>query len=68
LANLFIRREVGISVFGRFSFLPLLHRLVEERVGERRLATFNVVPSPCPFRRSGRGEVHPMLSKEHAKN
>jgi hypothetical protein len=69
LANIFIRREVRISVFGRLSFLPLLHRLVEERVGERRLATFHVVPSPCPFPRySGQGEVHPMLSKEQAKN
>ena len=31
-----------ISGVGRFGFLPLLHTLVEERVGERRLATFHV--------------------------
>jgi hypothetical protein len=35
---------VRISVFGRLGFLPLLHTLVQERVGERRLATFHVVP------------------------
>jgi hypothetical protein len=33
-----------ISFFGQLCFLTLLHSLVEERVEERRLATFHVVP------------------------
>jgi hypothetical protein len=39
-----VHARVRISFFGRLCFLPLFHRLVEERVGERRLATFHVVP------------------------
>jgi len=67
--------HVRISVFGRLCNLPLLHTLVEERVGERRLATFYVVPfsiqvalslSLSPLR-GARGR-RPVLSKEHANN
>src|SRR5580693_199172 len=40
-----------------FALLPLLHILVEERAGERRLDQAH--PSPCPSPRvaAGRGEV-----------
>jgi hypothetical protein len=35
---LFFASAIGfISVFVQLGFLPLLHRLVEERAGERRL-------------------------------
>jgi|HubBroStandDraft_5_1064220.scaffolds.fasta_scaffold600979_2 hypothetical protein len=44
------------SLFGSFVYLPLLHTLVEERAGERRLDL--ACPSPCPSPRSaGRGDV-----------
>jgi hypothetical protein len=43
---------VRISVFARLGYLPLLHILVEERAGERRLTTFLAAchgfPSPFP--------------------
>jgi hypothetical protein len=35
--------EWSISLFEQVAYLPLLHKLVEERAGERRFATFYVV-------------------------
>jgi hypothetical protein len=50
----------------QLGFLPLLHRLVEERAGERRLVKRNPSPYPSP-RYAGRGDGLFLLCKSSAK-
>ncbi len=45
-----------ISFLEQVAYLPLLHKLVEERVGERRLATFYELPLSLTLSPLKRGE------------
>jgi hypothetical protein len=59
-------RDGRISLFGNFVYLPLLHRLVEERVGVRRFVRrvpLSLSLSPL----GGARERYPTISKQFAK-
>jgi hypothetical protein len=55
-------------VLDDFARLPLLHILVEERVGERRLDQAHPSPYPSPRVAAGRGDVIGPAQRNVQKN